>query len=657
MKKMGCCFLSIILIFYLCTLPIQAIEIEIKEIEMYDYYETKNKTVSLCFQGDVPYIEPSVLASLTDYEYIQQDEKMLFKKQNGLQTTKLVSIDEGKIQYGSYKDKIKQIEFEDVTYIELIPTIDYLDSRLRMSPDGRMILFSAEKTFSQLVNQVNYDLLHGGNIEENVDSLESGAAWLWLLLNGKLLSSLPDERSKRLAFGLLTEENQDVYVLKSKSALVDFASTVSNDSDFVSAAGEIMSLEVFDKSLKEFGNRLKSIASFANFTYEGLSRMVNIQLQVEQLYMKNIKNVENTLLNSDMNILNKTDCLYETLKMITDGYTQNSETKYEEAMTSLYAEEGKSFIANITTDIAASSLIKVVPALDLGLSLLKVYGNISGVTDGAISAIEKKDYIALQAKVAIELQKYHNQIRKGKTLSEEGIRNYVELARMYYHVKTAYYHMYNEYHPNTLFKDNYQLYLNIEKDIDEYGVDIYTLDIPDSDSTDVSTLIFPREKKIQLTQEFKLEDFSCSIYLPSDSILTDYKKTDGSTLSYIWNYNLPYIDKLEDKSIQITIVESFQPYDGVQRNMDEYKELHIEDSNMGDELYLGNHTKFIHIIYPYNSIENGINTIAMIDFQNTETQELINYYIEISVKGLLGNDDIVFIQDLALKIAKSCTFL
>lgn len=345
------------------------------------------------------------------------------------------------------------------------------------------------------------------------------------------------------------------------------------------------------------------------------------------MYTENIKNVEKTLLNPDMHILSKTDSLYKDLKKITNGYNKNSERMYQDAMMGLYKDEGISFIKNTGGDIIASTLIKTVPALDVGLSLLKVYGNISGVTDGAVSVIEQKDYTALQSKIAVELQKYHNQIKKGGTLSEEKIRDYVELARMYYHVKTAYYHMYNDYAPDPLFENNYLQYLNIEKEIDKYGHDVFTLDIPNANSTDINTLIFPKTEEIQLTQEFEMEDFSCSIYLPQNSILSDYKKNDGSTLSYIWNYKVPYIDKLENRTIQIIIIESFQPYDGIQRNMDEYKDLNKNSSNGGEEQYLGDQTRFIRIWYPYELFENGETTIATIDFQNIETQELIIIFI------------------------------
>lgn len=660
MKKIICYFLTVSLLFQCCTLSVHAIESEKKRIEIYDYYEANNKTVILYFQDDIPYIEPSELALLTDYLYTLQDGKIVFEKKSGLQTTKRVSVKNGKIQYGSYKDTIRTIDVDGVTYIELIPTIDYLDSRLKMSPDGRLILFSAEKTFSQLVNQVSYDLVHGGNIEDNANNLESGAAWLWLLLNGKLLSSMPEERSRRLAFSLLTEEDKDNYILEVKSDFVDYASTISDVSSIISSFGEMMNLNNFDKAFKEFGDHMNMVTNSVNLDYEMLSRMANIQLQIEQLYTENIKNVEKTLLNPDMHILNKTDSLYKDLKKITNGYNKNSERMYQDAMMGLYKDEGISFIKNTGGDIIASSLTKAVPALDAGLSLLKVYGNISGVTDGAVSAIEQKDYTALQSKVAIELQKYHNQIKKGGTLSEEKIIDYVELARMYYHVKTAYYHMYNDYASDPLFENNYLQYLNIEKEIDRYGHDFFTLDIPSSNSTDINTLIFPEIEETQLTQEFEMEDFSCSIYLPQNSILSDYKKTDGSTLSYIWNYKFPNVGELDNRTIQIIIIESFQPYDGIQRNMDEYKELNKNLSNSGEEQYLGDQTRFIHIWYPYEPLENGETTIATLDFQNIETQELINYYLYISFDDLpedIDSKDLLFIKNLAFKIAESCTML
>lgn len=660
MKKKICYFLTVSLFFQCCTLSVHAIESEKKRIEIYDYYESNNKTVILYFQDNIPYIEPSELALLTDYVYALQDGKIVFEKKSGLQTTKRVSVKDGKIQYGSSKDTIRTIDVDGVTYIELIPTIDYLDSRLKMSPDGRLILFSAEKTFSQLVNQVSYDLVHGGNIEDNANNLESGAAWLWLLLNGKLLSSMPEERSRRLAFSLLTEEDKDNYILEVKSDFVDYASTISDVSSIISSFGEMMNLNNFDKAFKEFGNRIKENISTLNENHEMLSQLVNLELQIKQLYTENIKNVEKTLLNSDMHILNKTDSLYQNLKKITDGYNKNSETMYQDAMEELYKDKGISFVKNTVGDIIASSLTKQVPALDAGLSLLKVYGNISGVTDGAVSAIEQKDYTALQSKVAVELQKYHNQIKKGGTLSEEKTIDYVELARMYYHVKTAYYHMYNDYASDPLFENNYLQNLNIEKEIDRYGHDFFTLDIPSSNSTDINTLIFPEIEETQLTQEFEMEDFSCSIYLPQNSILSDYKKTDGSTLSYIWNYKVPNVGELDNRTIQIIIIESFQPYDGIQRNMDEYKELNKNFSNSGEEQYLGDQTRFIHIRYPYEPLENGETTIATIDFQNIETKELINYYLYISVDDSpenIDSNDLLFIKNLAFKIAESCTML
>lgn len=660
MKKLVCYVLTFCLLLQFSTVSVYAVESEKKTIEIYDYYEGTDKTVDLYFQNNKPYIDPNDLASLTDYVCNLQDEKIVFEKKNGLQTTKVVSIKNGTIQYGSYKDNVASMDVEGNVYIELIPTIDYLDSRLNMSPDGRLVLFSAEKTFSQLIDQVNYDLIHGGNIEDTSNALESGAAWLWLLLNGKLLSSFSTERSRRLAFSLLTEENKDTFTFNLNDAVVYFASSAADASKFLSLTTQMMDLKIYDKALEKLSKNLGSVSSYGNLGIDGISRVANIETQVDQLYVRNIENVENTLLNSEMDILNTTDDLYKELKKISDGYNKKSETMYQDAMKSLYADEGISFIVNASGDFGASLLIKAVPALDAGLSLFKIYGEISGVTDGAVSAIEQKDYTALQSKVAIKLQDYHNQIKNGETLSKKHIIDYVELARMYYHIKTAYYHMYNEYHPDPLFEDNYRQCLSIEKEIDRYGTDIYTLDIPDLNSTDLSTLNFPERKKIELSQEFKMNDFSCSIYLPQDAVLNDGKLSDGSTLSRIWNYEVPNVQELGKRTIQITIIESLQPYDGVQRTLDEYKELYKNDSNFGNVQYLGDQTRFIRIVYPYDMSENGNTTIATLDFQNINTPDLVTFYMHISIEDApenIDNEALLFTQDLALKIAQSCTML
>ena len=94
--------------------------------------------------------------------------------------------------------------------------------------------------------------------------------------------------------------------------------------------------------------------------------------------------------------------------------------------------------------------------------------------------------------------------------------------------------------------------------------------------------------------------------------------------------------------------------------MDEYKDLNKNSSNGGEEQYLGDQTRFIRIWYPYELFENGETTIATIDFQNIETQELINYYLYISVNDSpenIDSNDLLFIKNLAFKIAESCTML
>ena len=491
MKRLLCLILAFFVTGSIFIKPVYAVENTIKTIEFYDYYYSKNVTSDIYFQNDVPYISLEDLANITEYQCVIQDKKIVFEKKEGLRTAKRVVIKNNQIVYGPYKEKVKSLDLEGTTYIELIPTIDYLDSRLEMSPDGRLLLFSSNKTFSQLVSQVNYDILHGGNISDATNELETGTAWLWLLLNGKLLSSMPDERSKRLAYGILTEENKDNFIIRTQSALVDFCSTVSGVSDVSSTVSGMGDLDFFDESIKKASDRVGSVSEVVGVSSDFLSMIVNFEMQIEQLYLRNIENTKNTLLNKKMGILESKNALYKNLNAIVKGYDKKSENITNEVFIKLYANEVFSFLMDVGAEgVVSQTILKSFPAIDAGLSLLKVYGNISGVTDGASSIIEQQDYVSLQSKVAIRLNEYHDLIKKGKKFSKEDIINYVELARMYYHVKTAYYHMYNEYHPDPLFEDGYKTYLDIEREIDQYGDSVYTLDLPNVNATDIKSFEF-----------------------------------------------------------------------------------------------------------------------------------------------------------------------
>lgn len=491
MKRSLCLILAFFVTGSIFIKPIYAEENTIKTIEFYDYYDSKNVTADIYFQNDVPYISPEDLANLTEYQCVIQDKKIVFEKKEGVRTAKRVAIKNDQIVYGPYKEKVESLDFEGSTYIELIPTIDYLDSRLEMSSDGRLLLFSSNKTFSQLVSQVNYDILHGGNISDVTNGLETGTAWLWLLLNGKLLSSMPDERSKRLAYGILTEENKDNFIIRNQSAFVDFCSTVSGVSDVSSTVSGMGDLDFFDESIKKASDRVGSVSEVVGVSSDFLSMIVNFEMQIEQLYLRNIENTKNTLLNKKMGILESKNALYKNLNAIVKGYDKKSENITNEVFIKLYANEVFSFLMDAGVEgVASQTILKSFPAIDAGLSLLKVYGDISGVTDGASSIVEQQDYVSLQSKVAIRLNEYHDIIKKGKKFSKEDINNYVELARMYYHVKTAYYHMYNEYHPDPLFEDGYKTYLDIEREIDQYGDSVYTLDLPNVNATDIKSLKF-----------------------------------------------------------------------------------------------------------------------------------------------------------------------
>lgn len=491
MKRLLCLILAFFVTGSIFIKPVYAEENTIKTIEFYDYYDSKNVTADIYFQNDVPYISPENLANLTEYQCVIQDKKTVFEKKEGLRTAKRVVIKDNQIVYGPYKEKVKSLDLEGTTYIELIPTIDYLDSRLEMSPDGRLLLFSSNKTFSQLVSQVSYDILHGGNISDVTNGLETGTAWLWLLLNGKLLSSMPDERSRKLAYGILTEENKDNFIIRNQSAFVDFCSTVSGVEDVSSIVSGMGDLDFFDESIKKASDRVGSVSEVVGVSSDFLSMIVNFEMQIEQLYLRNIENTKNTLLNKKTGILESKNALYKNLNVIVKGYDEKSENITNEVFIKLYANEVFSFLMDAGVEgMVSQTILKSFPAIDAGLSLLKVYGDISGVTDGASSIIEQQDYVSLQSKVAIRLNEYHDLIKKGEKFSKEDIIDYVELARMYYHVKTAYYHMYNEYHPDPLFEDGYKTYLDIEREIDQYGDSVYILDLPNVNATDIKSLKF-----------------------------------------------------------------------------------------------------------------------------------------------------------------------
>lgn len=494
MKKYGIFFSVALILLQLFSVPVYAQDDTVKNVEIYDYYESSFKTLELYFQDGEPFARPENIASLTGYIVNQDGNTILFEKKSGMQTTKRVSIAKNKIKYGEFEDSINTIQYNNEIYISLIPTIDYLDSRLVMSSDEIMCLFSLEKTFSQLVHQIEYDMSHGGNIEDYANSLESGASWIWLLLNGELLAALPSERSERLAFSLLVEEDADSYTINMQNSFLNFFDETTQNVDLGKTATALKDFEVFDDEFKTFLKETDSLLSMQSHMLDYADRLITLQNQIDQLYFRNIENVGKTLLNSKINILEPKENLYKDLNKIVQGFQEKQNELSEDVTNQLYSEEVFDFVVDVSTKAAASKIISMVPALSVGMSIMNLYGDLYGVTNGALSTLDQKDYSKLQSKVAVKLEDYNNLLRKGHSFTEKEIVEYVELTRMYYHIKTAYYHMYNEYHPDPLFADNYKMYLEIEKEIDQYGTDAYTLDIPDVNPTKIDQLTFIEKK-------------------------------------------------------------------------------------------------------------------------------------------------------------------
>ena len=514
MKKIGFFLIAISIITQLFSVPVFAQDNVLKKVEVYDYYESSNKTIEVYFQKDEPYVRPENLASLTGYSLVQDGDKIVFEKKNGAQTVKRVSVKDNQINYREFNDSINMVTYNDEIYISLVPTIDYLDSRLRMFADEKMCLFSSEKTFSQLVNQVNYDMSHGGNIEDYANTLETGAAWVWLLVNGKLLSALPNERSERLAFSLLVEEDADSYTINMQNAFLNFFDKAGQTIDFGKAVTAFKDFEAFDEKFKTLLREKDTLMKYGGYYLDCADRFITLQNQIEQLYFRNIENAGKTLLNSKMNILQPSERLYQDLNKIVQGFQEKQNKLSEDVTAQLYQEEIIDFAMDNLAKFAASKVISYIPALSVGMSIMNIYGELCGVNDGALSTLDQKDYSKLQSKVAAKLEKYNNQLRKGGSFNENQILEYVELARMYYHIKTAYYHMYNEYHSDPLFEDSYEMYLDIEKEIDQYGSDVYKMDIPDVNPTDITQLSF-----IEVKMEEPIQNAGKSIQDLGDNVL------------------------------------------------------------------------------------------------------------------------------------------
>ena len=492
-KWLKCLVVLVISVSFICGSqhPVNAQEFSQKYVSFYDYYDKVSRNCDLYFLGDEPYIELNELAAITGYKLSQDGEKTAFIRKNGLKESKKVIVENNEIRYGGYRSEVNVTQYNEKTLISLLPTIDYLDSRIRMF-DGRLCLFSLNYAFSDIVNDVVNDLKRSAWQVGEVTNIEEGFSKLELYLSMKVSSANESRNHKDVLISLMIEEDPNKVTLKKDDEFVEAFSAVD---DILSLTGsdELKDLSFFDMKFGDLENTVSDYAAAEKAlgkSVDVLENTISFKRQLNNFYDLNVYNVKNVILNEE--VCSKSHPLYKAAKQLIAAYEDEDKKAWE------LTEEAVMNMIDAAAEMTIEHLLSAYPPVSLGLSAFEFFNDSFGVTDAASANLLQDDYHVLQQMVIAKLEEMNEQISKQRTLNQEEINQYVGLARLYYHIAEAYYHMMDRYvGEQDEFSSNYETLLEKVYRFDQYMNSssgqqsyVFVIDDPSIEPTQLEGLVF-----------------------------------------------------------------------------------------------------------------------------------------------------------------------
>ena len=431
-----------------------------KTVAIYNNIDSKKTNLDTYIFEDNVYVSVNDLSKMMGYIVTIDKDKILLRKK-----LKQVLLNNDSITYGTAKEDIKQINYDGKTLIPLTPTVNYLDGRIEMI-DHKLILFKPEISFSEMVNEMDDIIKQGYLLVGKDENWSVYTSKLWMLINGESSSYIDNSRQERLVIELLTEDDADDFKYKESKALsiAKEASSFLDDIEFDIDEYDISFLSIFEK------------INITNGSFDTLVETEAIKNQIKHFYSKNIDNAEISLLHQ--HLYQKNDGFYKYLKKYIDIYNNNTKSLDEKWSTFINSND----IIDASLDILVG---KAFPFLGATLSAVKIYSSIFDLNDQAAAILTKQDYNSIQCKVLNRIAEFHDSIKQGHVLSCDEIIDYMNLARMYYHIAAVYYKSMSEL-DKSVFEGNYKVAKSIVDSIDLAPEKVYTFDDPMTNPSNIS---------------------------------------------------------------------------------------------------------------------------------------------------------------------------
>lgn len=192
MKKIITSILTVLLV--LCLFPswtVRAQEIESFDVVVNDYYKEKDTVLKLYMESEEIMVSLDDLIKLTGYKS-EKNENGFRLYRNG----KNVLISNETIIYGNHKEEIKVVEYDEKTLVSLIPTIDFLDARLKMNDDS-LVMFRPEMTFSKVLSEMKHDLDIGYMRIKKNNSLGTGLCSIRTVFEWRIFIYLQGRKNRK----------------------------------------------------------------------------------------------------------------------------------------------------------------------------------------------------------------------------------------------------------------------------------------------------------------------------------------------------------------------------------------------------------------------------------------------------------------------------
>lgn len=454
MKKwIKICLVCLMVITLSPAKDVHAEEFTKKTVAIYNNVDSEKMNLDTYIKNDEVYVQLYDLTKMLGF-IVKNDQGTITLTKKG----KRVTIKDGSIIYGKSKQDLSVIDQDGVIYVPLTPTINYLDARIEMV-GNQLVLFKPKITFSEMVSDMEDTINQGYLLIGKDNGWSVSTSYLWMFINGESSSYLPQFRKERVVISLLIEDDIENFEFKDSKML-----------DIIKESASI--LETIGFEVEEYDNSFISAVDKNNIIMDGTRGMIEsaaVLNQIKHFYGKNILNAENVFFNQDFPLYNKNDYMYILFKKYIDYYYDNMKDVDKELI-----NFSASSMADITTDLLIG---KLVPPLSACMSALKIYSSILDLDDQAAVIITKQDYNAIQCKVLNRIAHYNFRIKMGYVLSKEEISDYMNLARMYYHIAAVYYNSMSEVDKEA-FEGNYKAAKAVVDDIDLVPYTVYTFDAP-----------------------------------------------------------------------------------------------------------------------------------------------------------------------------------